>query len=145
MTRIFERILQKRKLSCIQWYCPGSTDLCCVDCRSDALKFPFLCSVCVLIHVCVFDSCFLRLWKFFVTFGIATSFEQNLQLFPIELAIYYARLSGSFVFFTVNHLSENKSTAKIRNFCHQYSSSTNFYGFYLIGHQPSHAWVILEM
>ena len=35
----------------------------------------------------------------FVTFGIATSFERNLLLYPVELAIYYSRFSGSFVFF----------------------------------------------
>ena len=46
-----------------------------------------------------FDSCFPRLWKFFVTFGISTSFEWNLRLFPVDLAIYYAGILGSFVFF----------------------------------------------
>ena len=46
-----------------------------------------------------FDSCFPRLWKFFVNFGIATSFERNIHIFPVELTIYYARFSGSFVFF----------------------------------------------
>ena len=46
-----------------------------------------------------FDSCFPRWWKYFVTFGIATSFEGNLHLFPVELTIYYARFSERFVFF----------------------------------------------
>ena len=32
-------------------YFPGSMDLWWVDCRSDDLKFPFLFSFCVLIHV----------------------------------------------------------------------------------------------
>ena len=52
---------------------------------------------------------------------------------------------GKFSVFPVNHLSENWIAAKRRDFCPQYSPSTNFYGFYLIGHQPSHAWVIIEI
>ena len=49
--------------------------------------------------VFVFDSCFPRLWKFFVTLGIATFFTRNLHIFLVLLTIYYARFSGSFVFF----------------------------------------------
>ena len=55
------------------------------------------------------------------------------------------RIFGKFCVFTVNHLSENWITAKRRDFCHQYSRSTKFYGFYLIGNKPSHPWVILEI
>ena len=47
-------------------------------------------------------------------------------------------LFGKFYVFPVNHLSENWITAKRSDFCCQYSPSTNFYDFYLIGHQPNH-------
>ena len=52
------------------------------------------------------------------------------------------RIFGKVCVLPVNHLSENWITAKRRDFCHQYSHNTNFYGFYLNGHRPSHAWVI---
>ena len=55
------------------------------------------------------------------------------------------RIFGKFCVFPVNHLSDNWITAKRRDFCRQYSRSTKFYSFYLIGHKPSHAWVILEI
>ena len=73
-------------------YFPGSTDLWWVDFWSDHLKFLFF-------QVLCFDSCFPRLWKFFVTFGIAASFRRKFHLFPVELTIYYAWFSESFVFF----------------------------------------------
>ena len=73
-------------------YCPGSTELCRVDCQSDDLKFLSLCFF-------VFDSIFLRLWKCSVTLGIAISFKPNCHRFPVELEIYYARFSESFVLF----------------------------------------------
>ena len=44
------------------------------------------------------------------------------------------RIFGRFCVFLVNHLSENWITDKRRVFCHQYSPSTKFYGFNLIGH-----------
>ena len=92
-----------------------------------------------------FDYWFVRFWKFFVTSWIAISFERNLQLFPVELAIYFALLSGSFVFFfSVNRLSEN-CIAAIRRFFASIYRCTNFSGFDLIGNEPSHAWVILEI
>ena len=55
------------------------------------------------------------------------------------------RIFGKFCVFPVNHLSENWITAKMRYFCHQFFSSTKFYCFFLIGHQPSHAWLIFEI
>ena len=55
------------------------------------------------------------------------------------------RIFGKFYVFTVNDLSENSITAKRRISCHQYFPSTKFYSLYLIGHQPSHAWVIFEI
>ena len=55
------------------------------------------------------------------------------------------RIFGKFSVFPVNHLPENWITVKRRDFCRQYSPSTKFYGYYLIGHKPSHAWVILEI
>ena len=52
-----------------------------------------------LFAVFVFDSIFLRLWKYSVTLGIAISFKPNCHRFPVELEIYYARFSESIVLF----------------------------------------------
>ena len=52
---------------------------------------------------------------------------------------------GKLCVFPVIQLSENWIIDKRRDLCHQYSPRTQFYGFYFIGHQPSHAWVILEI
>ena len=55
------------------------------------------------------------------------------------------KIFGKFHIFPINHLSENLIIAQRRYLCHQYSHSTKFYGFYLIVHQPNHAWVILKI
>ena len=91
MTRTCERIPQKRQMS----WTGISRDLrfmvgwLSIRWFEESFSLQFLC----------FDSCFPRLWKFLVTFGIATFIERNLHLFPVELTIYYARFLGSYVFF----------------------------------------------
>ena len=137
MTRTCERILQKWQLSCtsisqdLRIYGGLIVDLMIWS----SLSLQFLC----------FDSCFPQLWEFFVTFEITASFERNIHLFPVELTIYYARFSRSFVFFLPITCQRTGLLLKEEIFCHQYSPWTNFHGFYLIGHQPSHAWVTLKI
>ena len=120
-------------------YFPGSTDLWWVDCRSDDFQVPYICSFCVLIYVfrdceCFCCFCFDRniLW--------AKSPHISGRTDDLLRTIF-----GTFCVFPVNHLSENLITTKRKEFCHQYSPSTIFCGFYLIGQQPSHGWVILKI
>ena len=53
----------------------------------------------IFFAVFVFWFMFSAIVRFFVTFGIAISFERNLRPFPIELASYYPGFSGSSLFF----------------------------------------------
>ena len=88
MTRKCGIILRDRQLSCTGI----SRNLWRVDCRSDDLKFPFLLSFCVLIHIFLdCESC---------SFLLGSQHPlSKIALFPVEIAIYYARFSGRFVFF----------------------------------------------
>ena len=105
MTRTNEIILQKRQLPCkgiardLRIYGGLIIDL--------LIRFLFF-------AVFVFIFMFSAIVKVFRYFWIATSFERNLRLFPIEatVAIYYAR----FCVFPVNCLSENWFTEKRRDF-----------------------------
>ena len=104
-------------------YSPGSTDLWWVDCRSDDLKFPFLCSFYVFIHVFVI----VKVFRYFLDRNIISAKSPTISGRTGDLLL---TMFGKFYVPSVNHLSENQITAKRRVFFHQYSPSMNFYSFY---------------
>ena len=67
----------------------------------------------------------------FRKFGDRNIVLENIPLvFPVEQAIYFARLAESIEVFPVNYQSENCIADKRRYFLCQYFHSIHFYEFY---------------
>ena len=137
MTRTCEIILQKRQLS----YTDISRDLringgLIVDLM--IWKFLFFS---VFVFWFMF-SAFMKVFRYFWDRNILWAKSSPISDRTDDLL---RTIFENFCVFPVNHLLENWFTAKRRDFCHQNSPCTNFYVLDLIGHQPSNAWVILEI
>ena len=78
----------------------------------------------------------------FVTFEIAISLKGSRHLFPVELAIYYARFSGSFMFFLSIIGQRTGLLFKEEIFVVNIPLARSFTVF---TYKPSYAWVILEI